>query len=145
MIKDPNPSQEPPQPPKFQQSVIILQEGSWWFQTWQIFMKLETYAYCHQMNTSKMWSRTPAPVRNLHDLLNSSRVSSFFRRVLDGFKHDGFLWNFKLKLIVIKWTHQNGQSQLGQIQLCQTQLGQTKLVLLFTLFYTYQLLNHWLD
>ena len=69
------------------------------------------------MNTSKTWSRTPAPVRNLHDLLNSSRVSSFFRRVLDGFKHDGFLWNFKLKLIVIKRTHpkrdQGHQPQSG--------------------------------
>ena len=53
-----------------------------------------------------MWSLTPAPVRNLHVLLNSSRVSSFFRRVLDIFKHDRFLWNLKLKLIVIKWTHQ---------------------------------------
>ena len=35
--------------------------------------------------------KDPAPFRNLHDLLNSSKVSSFFRRVLDGFKHDGFL------------------------------------------------------
>ena len=29
-------------PPKLQQSVIILQEGSWQLQTWRIFMKLET-------------------------------------------------------------------------------------------------------
>ena len=29
MIKDPSPSQEHPRPPKLQQSVIILQEGSW--------------------------------------------------------------------------------------------------------------------
>ena len=69
------------------------------------------------MNTSKTWSRTPAPVRNLHDLLNSSRVSSFFRRVLDGFKHGGFLWNLKLKPILIKWTHkkcgQEPQPQSG--------------------------------
>ena len=28
VIKDPSPSQEPPQPPKLQQSVIILQEDS---------------------------------------------------------------------------------------------------------------------
>ena len=46
----------------------------------------------------------------------------------------------KLKLIGIKRTHQN-----FQIQLCQTQLGQTQLLLLFTLFYKYQLKNHWLD
>ena len=39
---------------------------------------------------------------NLHVLLNSSRVSSFFKRVLDSFKHDGFFRNLKLKLIVIK-------------------------------------------
>ena len=43
VIKDPSLSQEPQQPPKLQQSVIIFQEGSWWLQTWQIFfMKLET-------------------------------------------------------------------------------------------------------
>ena len=28
VIKDPSPSQEPPCPPKLQQSVLILQEGS---------------------------------------------------------------------------------------------------------------------
>ena len=28
VIKDPNPSQEPPRPPELQQNVIILQEGS---------------------------------------------------------------------------------------------------------------------
>ena len=42
VIKDPSSSQEPPCPPELQQSVIILQEGSWWLQTWRIFMKLET-------------------------------------------------------------------------------------------------------
>ena len=42
MIMDISPSQEPPRPPKLQQSVIILQEGSWQLQTWRIFMKLET-------------------------------------------------------------------------------------------------------
>ena len=41
VIKDPSPSQEPPRPPKLQQSVIILHEGSWWLQTWWIFMKLD--------------------------------------------------------------------------------------------------------
>ena len=56
------------------------------------------------MNTSKTWSRTPAPVRNLHDILNSSRVPSFFRMVLDSFKHVRFLWNFKLKLNIMKGT-----------------------------------------
>ena len=35
--------------------------------------------------------KDPAPVRNLHILLNSSRVSSFFKKVLDSFKHDRFL------------------------------------------------------
>ena len=69
------------------------------------------------MNTSKTGSRAPVPVRNLHVLLNSSRVSSFFRRVLDSFKNDVFLWNLKLKLIVVKWTHQKQdqghQSQSG--------------------------------
>ena len=58
----------------------------------------ETWTYCHQRNT---W--TPAPVMNLHILLNSSRVLSFFRRVLDTFKHDGFLWN--LKLVFWKYKH----------------------------------------
>ena len=104
-IKDPSPSQEPPHPHKLQQSVIILQEGSWRLQTWWIFMKLEIKAYCHKMNTFKMWSRTQAQVRNLHILLNSIRVSSFFRRVLDTFKHDGFLWKFKHKLIAVSYTH----------------------------------------
>ena len=42
VIKVPSPSQEPPCPPELQQSDIILQEGSWWLQTWRIFMKLET-------------------------------------------------------------------------------------------------------
>ena len=36
MIKDPRPSQEPPHPPKLQQSGIILLEGSWHVQTWWI-------------------------------------------------------------------------------------------------------------
>ena len=35
--------------------------------------------------------KDPAPVRNLNILLNSSRVSSFFRMVLDSFKNVGFL------------------------------------------------------
>ena len=46
------------------------------------------------MNTSKSWPRATSPIRKLHDLLDSSRVSSFFMRVLDSFNHDGFLWNF---------------------------------------------------
>ena len=70
-----------------------------------IFMKIETLANCHQRNTSKMWSWTSTSVRNLHVLLNSSRVSSFFTRVLDTFKHEGFSWKFELKLIVIIGTH----------------------------------------
>ena len=39
--------------------------------------------------------RTLASVKDLHVLLNSSRVSSFFRRVLDTFKYDGFFFKFK--------------------------------------------------
>ena len=58
------------------------------------------------MKTSKTWSRNPVPVRNLHVLLNSHRVSSFFRMVLESFKIVGFLWNLNFKLIVIKWTNQ---------------------------------------
>ena len=42
VIKDHSPNQEPPRPPKLQQSVIILQEDSWHLQTWRIFMKIET-------------------------------------------------------------------------------------------------------
>ena len=60
------------------------------------------------LNTSKMWSRTPAPVRNLHVLLKSSRVSSLFRRILDTFNHDWFffkIWN--LSLLSIKETVRN--------------------------------------
>ena len=53
MINDLSPSQEHPRPPKLQQSVIILQVGSWYLQTWQIFINLETYSYCHQR---KSWS-----------------------------------------------------------------------------------------
>ena len=41
ITKDPNPSQEPPRPPKLQQSVIIRQEGSLHLQTWRIFMKIK--------------------------------------------------------------------------------------------------------
>ena len=173
VIMDPSTSEEPTCPPKLQQSVIILQEGSWYLQTWWIFMKLEIYSYWHQRNKSRTlapvrgfldtfkheetwnWSLLPskenfndmikdsspsqeppyppeiqqnviilqegswilippnmmdflwnwkyilidiketiqAPVRNIHIFLNSRRVSSFFSRVLDAFKHDIFLWN----------------------------------------------------
>ena len=41
-----------------------------------------------------MWWRTQAPVRNLNVLINSSRVSLFYRRVLDTFKHE--TWNLSL-------------------------------------------------
>ena len=53
VIKDHNPSQEPSCPPKLQQNFIILQVGSRYLQTWQIFINLETYSYCHQR---KSWS-----------------------------------------------------------------------------------------
>ena len=39
VIMDPSPSQEPPNPPKLQQSVIIIQECSWQLQTWRIFFQ----------------------------------------------------------------------------------------------------------
>ena len=58
-----------------------------------------------------MWSMTPAPVRNLHILLNSGRVSSFFRRVLDTFKYDRFILNLKLRLMDIKGKHQKTWSR----------------------------------
>ena len=45
--------------------------------------------------------------RNHHFFLNSCRVSSYFWRVLDTFKHDGFLLNFEHYLIVIKGTYKN--------------------------------------
>ena len=48
--------------------------------------------------------KDPSPSQEppLHNILNSSRVSLSFRRVLDGLKHDRFLLNLKLMLIVIK-------------------------------------------
>ena len=49
--------------------------------------------------------KDPTPFRNLHVLLNSNRVPSFFRRILDTFKHDRFLLNLKLKFFVIEGTH----------------------------------------
>ena len=70
-------------------------------------MKLETKAFHHQMNTPKTWSSTTAPVRNPYVLLNYSIVSSFFRRVLDTLKHDGFFSNLKLKHNIIKGEHPN--------------------------------------
>ena len=66
------------------------------------------------MNASKTWSRTPAPVRKFHFLLNSSRVPSYFRRVLDSFKHDGFLRNFMWNLLSCDWIQQPQSGKLMQ-------------------------------
>jgi hypothetical protein len=48
-------------------------------------------------------------VRSLYILLNSIRVSSFFRRVLDIFKEDVSCSNLRLKSIDIKGKHQQAE------------------------------------
>ena len=99
--KDPIFSQEYPHCPKLQQSVTILLEGLWLLHIWNLKLKLivnkRTHQECNQRLQPQLGEKTHHP--------DSSRMSSFFRRVLATFKHDLYLLNFKHMLIVIEETH----------------------------------------
>ena len=69
VIIDPSPSQDTSSPPKLQQSVIILQEGSWHPQTWWIFY--ETWNL--SLLSSKKTSKAPTQVWNIRVLSQKSK------------------------------------------------------------------------
>ena len=98
------------------------------YETWNLSLLLSNE---HIKNVTK----DPSPSQEPPCPPELQQSVIILKRILDGFKHDRFLWNLKLKLIGIKRTHKN----------VKIQLRQTQLILLFILFYKYHLLNHWLD